>query len=105
MLLLLKTFEECGVYYLIVRGFAVNWHGYKCTTGDIDFYLKDNLGNRANPIKAFAMMGYVEIDMLITSPIIARYCEIMMDDGIYTDLMTDISGLEKRSLMSISEWH
>lgn len=28
-------------------------------------------------------------------PIIAGYCEIMMDDGIYADLMTDIPGLNK----------
>lgn len=35
MLLLVKTFEEFRVKYLIIGGFAVNRHGYKRTTGDI----------------------------------------------------------------------
>lgn len=95
MLLLLKTFEANKVEYLIVGGFAVNRYGYKRTTGDIDFYLKDTKDNRAKLIEALAAMGYGQFDMLMDAPIIAGYCEIMMDDGIYADLMTDIPGLNK----------
>jgi hypothetical protein len=40
-------------------------------------------------------MGYGDFDMLMNIPIIAGYCEIMMDNGMYADLMTDIPGLEK----------
>lgn len=57
MLLLLKTFEANKVEYLIVGGFAVNRYGYKRTTGDIDFYLKDTKDNRAKLIEALAAMG------------------------------------------------
>lgn len=95
MLLLLETFEKYQVRYLIVGGFAVNRYGYKRTTGDLDIYLKDTLDNRANLIEALDAMGYGRFDMLIDVPIIAGYCEIMMDDGIYADLMTDIPGLDK----------
>ncbi len=42
-------------------------------------------------------MGYGQFDMLIDTPIIAGYCEIMMDDGMYADLMTDIPGLNKEN--------
>jgi len=95
MLLLLKTFEQFKVLYLIVGGFAVNRYGYKRTTGDLDIYLKDTPENRKRLIEALDAMGYGHFDMLLDVPIIAGYCEIMMNDGIYADLMTDIPGLDK----------
>jgi hypothetical protein len=95
MLLLLQTFEQFNVLYLIVGGFAVNRYGYKRTTGDLDIYLKDTPENRSRLIDALDAMSYGRFDMLMDVPIIAGYCEIMMDDGIYADLMTDIPGLEK----------
>jgi hypothetical protein len=95
ILLLLRTFYKYKVEYLLVGGFAVNRYGYKRTTGDIDIYLKDSKENRASLIKALAAMGYGEFDMLMNVPIIAGYCEIMLNNGIYADLMTDIPGLEQ----------
>ena len=97
MLLLLQSFEKRDVKYIIVGGFAVNRYGYNRTTGDLDIYLKDSKENRANLIIALADMGYGQFDMLMDMPIIAGYCEVMMDDGMYADLMTDIPGLEKEN--------
>ncbi|KAA5537074.1 hypothetical protein F0919_05205 [Taibaiella lutea] len=95
MLLLIKTFEAFQVKYLIVGGFAVNRYGFNRTTGDFDIYLKDSDINRRQLIKALDAMGYGQFEMLMDVPIIAGYCEIMMDDGMYADLMTDIPGLEQ----------
>ncbi|MCZ4243665.1 hypothetical protein [Pedobacter punctiformis] len=95
MLLLLETFEQFDVHYLIVGGFAVNRYGYNRTTGDLDIYLKDTKENRQNLINAIDKMGYGRYDMLLDVPIIAGYCEVLMDDGMYADLMTDIPGLKK----------
>ncbi|QNN44576.1 hypothetical protein [Pedobacter roseus] len=58
MLLLLETFEQFNVNYLIVGGFAVNRYGYNRTTGDLDIYLKDTNENRQNLIYALVKMGY-----------------------------------------------
>ena len=80
---------------MIVGGFAVNRYGYNRTTGDLDIYLKDTMENRKNLIEAISEMGYGRYDMLIDVPIIAGYCEVLMDDGMYADLMTDIQGLDK----------
>lgn len=96
MMLLLQTFQKHGVQYLIVGGFAVNRYGYNRTTGDLDIYLKDTTKNRKNLIEAIDEMGYGRYDMLLKVPIIAGYCEILMDDGMYADLMTDIPGLDKK---------
>ncbi|TZF82691.1 hypothetical protein FW774_14435 [Pedobacter sp. BS3] len=76
-------------------GFAVNQYGYNRTTGDLDIYLKDTPENRKNLINALSDMGYGQYDMLMEVPIIAGYCEVLMDDGLYVDLMTDIPGLDK----------
>lgn len=95
MLLLLSVFQKHKVDYLIVGGFAVNRYGYGRATGDLDLYLRDTEQNRKNLIEAIDEMGYGRYDMLMDTPIIAGYCEIMMDDGMYADLMTDIPGLEK----------
>lgn len=97
MLQLLSVFQKHSVDYLIVGGFAVNRYGYNRTTGDLDIYLRDTKQNRKNLIEAIDEMGYGRYDMLLDMPIIAGYCEIMMDDGMYADLMTDIPGLEKEN--------
>lgn len=94
MFLLLQTFYECKVKYLLVGGFAVNRYGYSRTTGDIDIFLKDSKKNRQNLIEALEKMEYGRFDMLLNAPIVAGYCEIMLDEGIYADLMTAIPGLD-----------
>jgi hypothetical protein len=91
---LIKAFEQYHVKYLVVGGFAVNRHGYKRTTGDLDIYLKESLENRGNLIRALEEMGYGRFDMLMDVPIVAGYCEILMDNGMYADLMTEIKGLD-----------
>lgn len=92
---IINSFENNGVRYLIVGGFAINKYGYHRTTGDIDFYLKDSVENRKSLIKALEEAGYGKFDVLLTTQIIAGYCEIMMDNGMYADLMTEIPGLPK----------
>jgi hypothetical protein len=92
---LLQCFEKNNVHYLIVGGFAVNKYGYHRTTGDVDFYIKDSTENRQNLIKALEEAGYGRLDALLTTQIIAGYCEILMDSGMYADLMTEIPGLPK----------
>lgn len=94
---LIKTLELFEVKYLIIGGFAVNHYGYNRTTGDLDIYLKDTKENRRNLIRALKEMEYGEFDMLMDLPIVAGYCEILMDSGFYIDLMTDVPGLEQKS--------
>jgi hypothetical protein len=96
-LLLIQTFEKWKVLYIIVGGFAVNRYGYNRSTGDLDILLKDTLENRTNLILALADMGYGQYDVLLHTPIIAGYCEILMDEGMYADLMTEIPGLNKEN--------
>jgi hypothetical protein len=96
LLKLLSLFVKNGVHYLIIGGFAANKYGYHRTTGDIDFYIKDSAENRLNLVNALEQAGYGRFDELLTTQIVAGYCEIMMDNGMYADLMTTIPGLEQK---------
>ncbi len=81
--------------YIIVGGFATNFHGYKRATGDIDFWMEDTIENRKNLILAVEGLGFGRFDELLHLPLLAGYCEIMLDNGIYADLMGSILGFEK----------
>ena len=91
---LTACFAKHHVRYLIVGGFAVNRYGFKRTTGDLDIYLQDTLLNRQNLVEALAEMNYGRFEELLRVPILPGYCEILMDNGMYADLMTQIKGLD-----------
>jgi hypothetical protein len=86
--------NQAEVLYMVVGGYAVNHYGYSRTTSDIDIYLEDNVINRKKLIIALEQMGYGRMDELLRIPILPGYCEILMDSGIYIDLMTQIKGLD-----------
>jgi hypothetical protein len=95
VLRLLQAFKKNRVEYLIVGGFAINKYGYHRATGDVDFYVKDSINNRRNLVNALEEMKYGRMEELLTVPIIVGYCEIVMDNGMYADLMSEVPGLPK----------
>lgn len=48
----LQSCIECNVDFLIVGGYAVNFYGYRRTTGDIDVWIKPNNDNKLKVINA-----------------------------------------------------
>ncbi len=55
---ILKAFNECQVDYLLIGGYAVIYHGYDRTTGDMDIWLRPSNENKSKVIKAFRQLGY-----------------------------------------------
>jgi hypothetical protein len=94
-LALINTFERNQLKYIIVGGFATYYHGYQRTTGDIDFWLKDDLENRAKLVESLDQMLYGRMEELLSVPFIAGYCEVMLDNGVYADFMNSILGFEQ----------
>lgn len=93
---LIQSFEKNKLKYLIVGGFATNYHGFKRTTGDIDFWLKDNLENRTKLVNALDELGFGKFEPLLTTQMIPGYCEILLDNGMYADLMDRITGFQQK---------
>ena len=44
--LLLEKLINAGVEFIIIGGYAVNYHGYNRTTGDLDLWIKPDNDNR-----------------------------------------------------------
>lgn len=85
-LLLHKYNVEC----ILVGGLAVNFYGYSRTTGDIDLWIKDNTLNRKKLISSLNEYGITGIESLMHIPFLAGYTQILLDSGIYLDLMSSL---------------
>lgn len=57
---ILKAFNHHQVEYLLIGGYAVIFHGYHRTTGDMDIWLKPNNDNKLKIIHAFKELGFEE---------------------------------------------
>jgi predicted nucleotidyltransferase len=94
---LLSELNKMTVQYLVVGGIAVNYYGYRRTTGDIDLWIKpENESNKKNLIGALKNLG-VTIPVLnqlenldFTTPLVF----IDGEEPFKIDFMTRISGVE-----------
>jgi predicted nucleotidyltransferase len=55
---LLKSLNSNGVEYLIIGGYAVVYHGYVRTTGDLDIWIRCTLENATRTVEAIRAIGY-----------------------------------------------
>ncbi len=103
LLRVVRTFEKHNIRYIIVGGFATNFHGYARATGDFDFWLEDTFENRKKLVDALEALGYGRFEALMTAPLLPGYCEIMLDNGMYADLMDSIFGFQKEDFPACFE--
>jgi hypothetical protein len=57
---ILKAFNHHKVEYLLIGGYAVIFHGYHRTTGDMDIWLKPDNDNKIKIIDALKELGFEE---------------------------------------------
>lgn len=82
------------VEYLIVGGYAVAFHGFPRTTGDIDFWVKPFQENAERLMKALIDFGFGSVDLCKD--------DFLKKDNVIQlgfppnriDIMTSISGVE-----------
>ena len=55
---LCDAFNKNDVRYLLVGGFAVNYHGYSRATGDLDLWIDDSESNKQKLLSALDKLGY-----------------------------------------------
>ena len=53
-----------NVRYIMVGGFATRFHGFNRNTDDLDIWLQDTLENRKGLRRAFAKLGYGDLDIM-----------------------------------------
>lgn len=82
-----KSLNKHKVRYILVGGLAVNYHGFSRTTGDVDLWLDESLENRQKFVDALKERNIEGCEAFLTYPFIAGFAEILLDNGIYIDLM------------------
>jgi len=90
IILFFKNLTEQNVSFILVGGLAVNYHGFNRSTGDIDIWIKDSKENREKFIGALKNYGIEGAEVYYDLPFIAGYSELMLDNGMRIDLMSDL---------------
>ncbi len=83
------------VQFLIVGGYAVNFHGFRRTTGDIDLWIKPGNENKIKVLKALNELG-IEQGILSQLQEMDFSKHLVFSDGeepFKIDFMTYISGV------------
>ncbi len=57
---IIKALNDSDAEYLIIGGYAVNYHGFGRPTGDLDIWLKPDNENKAKCVTAFRKLKYQE---------------------------------------------
>jgi predicted nucleotidyltransferase len=91
----LKEFNSNGVSYLISGGYAVIFHGYVRTTGDIDIWVKPDSNNKDRLVRALKkltlsikLVEYLQ-DIDFTSPFSVK----LGDEPLQMDIFNAVTGL------------
>lgn len=92
----LQACIECDVNFLIVGGYAVNFYGYRRTTGDIDLWIKPCNNNKVKVISALKKLEIPEnsCNQLLNMDFTKH---LVFSDGqepFKIDFMTYISGVD-----------
>ena len=61
--LLLKALNEHQVSYILVGGYAVIYHGYRRTTGDMDLWFEPTNENKIRLLEALKTFDFYEEDL------------------------------------------
>ena len=88
----MKLLNSNHVEYLLIGGYAVNYHGYARTTGDMDIWIALSAENAARTASALRDFGYKE-----TTPEMFASPGRMIRMGIpplRLEILTSVSGVE-----------
>ena len=93
---LLRALNQHEVEYLVVGGYAVNFHGYRRTTGDIDLWIKPDNDNK---IKIVSVLKEMEVDESMLEQLAAfDFTEpLVFSDGVEPfkiDFLTHLSNVK-----------
>jgi hypothetical protein len=89
-----RLLNKNEVKYVMVGGFATNFHGFQRHTGDIDLYIEDTLLNRQKIRKAFRELGMGDFDSIERMQFIPGWVDFALNNGVRLDIMTSLKGVD-----------
>jgi hypothetical protein len=91
----MQLLNKNNVRSILVGGLAVNYHGYSRSTGDIDLWIEDSADNRQRLVNAMTEYGIEGAEMFLDHPLVAGYAEVLLNNGVYLDLMSNMIALKQ----------
>lgn len=89
----LKLLNEHKVQYLLIGGYAVNYHGYVRATADMDIWIKRSPGNAQKTVKVLNEFGFdtkkVNVELFLDKQQVIR----MGVPPVRIEVLTSISGV------------
>jgi len=89
-----KALQDQNVEYILIGGYAINFHGYQRFTSDLDIWLKDTLENRQALRSAFINCGIGDYPMLEYMQFVAGWTDFHLNNNLRLDIIIDMKGLE-----------
>ncbi len=89
--------QQHGVQYILIGGYAINFHGFQRFTGDMDIWLRDTTENRQALRKVFIACDMGDYPMLETMQFVPGWTEFHLNNGLTLDILTEMKGLEEYS--------
>jgi predicted nucleotidyltransferase len=91
----LKVFNSCDVDYLIAGGYAVIFHGYGRTTGDIDIWISPQPENKERIVRAFEKLVWRPelIDYIRNIDFSKPFAVKVGDEPLQVDIFNAITGI------------
>jgi predicted nucleotidyltransferase len=91
----LNALKECNVEYILVGGYAVIYHGYNRTTGDLDVWVNPTNENYRKLILAFNKFGLSLFDMTEELFLVNKELNVFTfgRPPVCIDLLTRLKGL------------
>jgi hypothetical protein len=89
-----RSLQQNKVQYILIGGYAINFHGFQRFTGDMDIWLKDTLQNRQALRNVFIDCDMGDYPILESMQFIAGWTEFHLNNGLTLDILTEMKGLE-----------
>lgn len=100
----INALQDCKVEYILVGGYAVIYHGYNRTTGDLDVWVNPTKENYQKLILAFNKFGLSLFDMTEELFLVNKELNVFTfgRPPVCIDLLTRLKGLNFEEVYSNS---
>ena len=89
-----KALKHYNVKYILVGGYAVNFHGYQRFTGDMDIWIEDTIENRRALRQSFIKSNMGDYPMIETMQFVPGWTDFHLNNNFRIDILIGMKGLE-----------
>lgn len=89
-----KALQDYEVKYILIGGYAINFHGYQRFTEDLDIWLEDTLDNWRKLRKVFIKCEMGDYSTIEHIQFVPGWTDFHLNNNLRLDILIDMKGLE-----------